>query len=94
MENKIEVISHDVRKNPISAEDAKVILTEKNRFYEKRGKKIKFINRESDQPTEETLLKMFLGRSGNLRAPVLAADDWIIAGFEENQYRTLLNIIS
>ncbi len=92
MAHDIEFVSHDVRKNPIFPEEVLKILATKNRFYEKRGKKVKFLDREKDAPTEEMLLKMFLGRSGKLRAPVIAAEDWIMAGFEENQYRKLLGI--
>lgn len=88
MDNNIEFISYDVRKEPISKEESLKILRTKKIFLEKKGKKIqRFLHENVD---DETLLKMFLGRSATLRAPVLAGNDWVIAGFEESTYRELL----
>lgn len=86
MENEIE--HHDVRKEPISEEQTIKLLKGKKLFLEKKGKNVKRLT--SKEVNEETLLKMFLGRSGTLRAPVLMGKTWAMAGFEEDTYRELL----
>ncbi|WP_372367636.1 hypothetical protein [Candidatus Uabimicrobium sp. HlEnr_7] len=55
---------------------------------EKKGKTVKRLS--AKEANEELLLKMFLGRSGTLRAPVLIGKTWAMAGFEEDTYKELL----
>ena len=89
MENEIEFESHDVKKEPVTQEESLKLLKKKKLFLEKKGKKVnRFSKKEID---DETLLKMFIGRSGTLRAPVLSGKTWIMAGFEEETYKELLS---
>ena len=91
LQNNVEFQSHDVRKEPIDKDAVMAILSQKMDFYEKKGKKVIHFNRQKDNPSEEVLLKMFLGRSGFLRAPVLSGGSWIMAGFEVESYKGLLS---
>ena len=86
---KIDFVSHDVRKNPLDEQQTLELLKQKTDFYEKKGKKIIHI-KSADKPSQDQLCKMFLGRSGTLRAPVLTKDNWIIAGFTEEIYSELI----
>ncbi len=39
-----------------------------------------------DKPTEEEVLKLILGPTGNLRAPTLRSGNKLIVGFNEEMY--------
>ena len=84
-----QIDHHDVRKEPISESETLKLLKGKKLYLEKKGKSVKRLS--AKEANKETLLKMFLGRSGTLRAPVLMGDTWAIAGFEEETYRELLD---
>ena len=50
---------------------------------------VKF-NLKKDAPTEEELLKVVLGPTGNLRAPTLVVGKKLIVGFNEEMYDEVL----
>ncbi|MDF1665866.1 MAG: hypothetical protein P1V97_29185 [Planctomycetota bacterium] len=54
----------------------------------KKGKKVVEF-KVSDDLSDEDILKNFLGRSGTLRAPVLQSGKTLMAGWEEETYKSL-----
>ena len=44
------------------------------------------LNLKKDKPTEEEILKLVLGPTGNLRAPTLVVGKKLLVGFEEGMY--------
>jgi arsenate reductase-like glutaredoxin family protein len=51
-----------------------------------KGKKVVQLDMAKDKPTEEEVLKLILGPTGNLRAPTLRSGKKLIVGFNEEMY--------
>ena len=45
---------------------------------------------KKDQPSEEEILKLVLGPTGNLRAPTLMVGKKLVVGFNEEMYEKTL----
>jgi hypothetical protein len=59
-------------------------------IYAAKGKMVVRIDMKKDKPGEETLARLLLGPTGNLRAPTLRVGRTLIVGFEQGMYETLL----
>ena len=57
-----------------------------DQLYAAKGKKVVHFNLKKDRPDAETLQKMILGPTGNLRAPTLRRGKTLIVGFNEEMY--------
>lgn len=55
-----------------------------------KGKKITEFDLKKDKPTEDELLKMMLGTTGNLRAPTIQRGKTLLVGFNADQYENIL----
>lgn len=55
-------------------------------IYAAKGKKVVKFDMKKDKPDEETLAKMILGPTGNLRAPTLRVGKKLLIGFDEATY--------
>ena len=55
-----------------------------------KGKKVVELDLKKDQPSEEEILKLVLGPTGNLRAPTLMVGKKLIVGFNEEMYEKTL----
>lgn len=53
-----------------------------------KGKKIVSFDM-ADEPSDEELLKVMLGRSGTLRAPTVRRGDIVLVGFNADLYELL-----
>ena len=56
-----------------------------------KGKKIVHFNLKKDDPTDEDLVKIMIGPSGNLRAPTLRRGMKIFVGFHDEELHTFLS---
>lgn len=61
-----------------------------NDIYVAKGKKVVHLNMKKDKPEKETLAKLLLGPSGNLRAPTLRKGKTLIVGFDQETYEKVL----
>ena len=57
-----------------------------NKLHVAKGKKVVQLDLKKDKPSEEELLKLILGPTGNLRAPTLRVGKQLIVGFDEGMY--------
>lgn len=55
-----------------------------------KGKKINEFDLKKDKPSEEELLKLMLGTTGNLRAPTVQRGKTLLVGFNAEQYENIL----
>ena len=55
-----------------------------------RGKKVVKVNLKKDGLSDEELLKLVLGPTGNLRAPTLCVGKKVLVGFNEEMYEAAL----
>ena len=54
-----------------------------------KGKKVVELDLKKDKPTQEEMLKLILGPTGNLRAPTLRVGKKLIVGFNEEMYKSV-----
>ena len=52
-----------------------------------KGKKVTAIDLKKEKPSRVALLKLMLGPTGNLRAPVVRRAQTLVVGFHEETYR-------
>jgi hypothetical protein len=55
-----------------------------------KGKSVVHIDLKKDKPSDETLVQVLLGPTGNLRAPTLRVGKTLIVGFDAEMYGKLL----
>ena len=55
-----------------------------------KGKKVVHFNLKQDHPTDDELLALLLGPSGNLRAPAMRVGKMLLVGFEPETFGKLL----
>jgi arsenate reductase-like glutaredoxin family protein len=65
-------------------------VREASKLIVARGKKVVTFNMKKDEPTDEELLKLIMGRSGNLRAPTLRRGKTVLVGYSADAYEQTL----
>jgi len=55
-----------------------------------KGKKVWTFDMKKEEPAEEDLLKVMLGATGNLRAPVVQRGKTLLVGFNQEIYDGIL----
>ncbi len=58
--------------------------------YVARGKKVVHFDMGADDPADDELTKVMLGRSGKLRAPAIVSGDRLLVGFNADMFQELL----
>ena len=74
----------EARKQKIAGDDAWAILAVADELIVGRGKKFEVFNPKKDD--KDAILKVCLGRTGNLRAPTLKMGKRIVVGFNDDMY--------
>ncbi len=59
-------------------------------IYAAKGSKLVHLDLRRDKPDAETLKRLIIGPSGNLRAPTLRVGRILLVGFSEEAYRKVL----
>ncbi len=59
-------------------------------IYVAKGKKVVHLNLKRDKPERDTLKKLLLGPTGNLRAPTIRVGKTLIVGFNPEMYESVL----
>ena len=80
----------DAKKNTISAARALALAREVDEIVATRGRQVIRMDLRKEKPDAETLKKLLIGPSGNLRAPTLRIGKTLLVGFDEETYRKLL----
>ena len=90
-QEKIEAVEMvDAKKNTVSAARALALAREVDEIVATRGRQVIRVDLRKEKPDAETLKKLLIGPSGNLRAPTLRMGKTLIVGFDEETYRKLL----
>ena len=79
----------DAKKNTLKETDALELVKSVNEIYSAKGKKIVHVNLKKEKPDDETLKKLLLGPTGNLRAPTLRTGKTLMVGFDQETYEKL-----
>jgi arsenate reductase-like glutaredoxin family protein len=80
----------DARKNKMGAKEALELLNKIDEVYAAKGKKVIHFNLKKDKPSNEDLLAVLLGPTGNLRAPSAIVGKTLIVGFDPDTYSELV----
>ena len=87
-QNSVPYVFVDVRKAPLSRERTLALVREHRRALAKVGGKVQELDPVT--ATDAEIAKLFLGRQGAMRAPVVSANGVIFAGFDESTLRALV----
>ncbi len=74
----------EARKQKIEGEEAWQVLSNVTEIVVGRGKKFTLL--DPNQDNREEILKLTLGRTGNLRAPTLKIGDRLVVGYNDEMY--------
>jgi arsenate reductase-like glutaredoxin family protein len=80
----------DARKVRLSEGDALKLAGSMEQLYATKGTKLIHLDLHKDKPTDETLLSLLIGPSGNLRAPTLRVGKTLLVGFSQQAYEKVL----
>jgi arsenate reductase-like glutaredoxin family protein len=80
----------DARKNRLGPADARKLLKDVNELYAMRGKRVEHFDLRKGKLDDETLERVLIGPTGNLRAPTFRVGKTLLVGFDEATYRSVL----
>ena len=60
-----------------------------NELYSAKGKKVTYVDLRKEDLDDESLKKLLLGPTGNLRAPVLRKGKTLVVGFNQETYEKI-----
>lgn len=80
----------DAKKERIGEKEALALAREASEILVAKGKKTVRVDMKKDAPSDEDLLKLLLGPSGNLRAPTLRKGKTLLVGFDPDAYSRVL----
>jgi hypothetical protein len=80
----------DARKETHGEEQALAVAAQVDEIYAAKGRNVVHLDLKKGRPDRETLRKLLLGPTGNLRAPTLRRGKTLIVGFDEATYRKVL----
>ncbi len=79
----------DAKKDVHQKSEALKLISAATSVHAAKGKKIVEIDRKKSDTTDEEILKVVLGPTGNLRAPTLVMGKKMIVGFNDEMYAGL-----
>ena len=80
----------DAKKEKIGPEQAVEMARGASQITAAKGKKVVKFDMKKDDPTDEELIKVMIGPSGNLRAPTIRSGKRIFIGFHEDELAEFL----
>ena len=81
----------DAKKEVHQKSHALELLNGASRLHAAKGKKVVVVDLKKDGLSEDELLKLVLGPTGNLRAPTLRVGKSLVVGFNEEMYSRVLD---
>jgi len=80
----------DTKKEKIGQEGAVEMARAATDVWAAKGKKMVHYNLKKDEPTDEDLIKVMIGPSGNLRAPTFRKGKKVFIGFHSEELAKFL----
>lgn len=84
--------SKEASKERIGPDGALEIARKAEKIVAMKGTKIVEFNLKKESPTDEELLAVLLGPTGNLRAPTAIVGKTLMVGFNEETYKSILGL--
>jgi arsenate reductase-like glutaredoxin family protein len=63
------------------------LASEVDEIYAAKGSKVVHLDLKKDKPSQDEVVALLLGPTGNLRAPTIRQGRKLIVGFNEDTYR-------
>lgn len=79
-------------KTRFGAVDALALATKAKRVVATRGKQVVTFELKKDRPSDDQLLAVLLGPTGNLRAPTAWVGTTLVVGFSPEVYADVLGV--
>jgi arsenate reductase-like glutaredoxin family protein len=79
----------NAKKEKLQGPAALQMAHQSNELFVGKGKKVVHLNLKKEPATDEEILKLMLGPTGNLRAPTLRTGKKLIVGFNQEMYEGL-----
>ena len=79
----------NAKKETWGREDAIRLLEKAGSLHVARGKKVVEVDLKADELSQDELLKLVLGPTGNLRAPTLRLGKKLVVGFNQEMYESV-----
>ena len=79
----------NAKKATIKVAEALALARQANHIYAAKGKKVVHVDLKKEKPDDETLTKLIVGPSGNLRAPTLRKGKTLVVGFHPETYESI-----
>ena len=76
----------NAKKAKLGVDDARALVEQVNQIYSAKGKKVTHVDLRKEDLDDETLKKLMIGPTGNLRAPVLRKGKTLVVGFDQETY--------
>lgn len=80
----------NAKKSTFGEKEAFALLRDVDELYSAKGKAVTHLDLKRDKPDPETIRKLLLGPTGNLRAPTLRRGRTLVVGFDEATYKKVL----
>jgi len=80
----------NAKKHPIKGRAALRVLDGVDELHVTKGQRVVRVNLRKQRPSDEEILALLLGPSGNLRAPTVRRGRRLVVGFDETTYRSVL----
>ncbi len=77
----------DAKKTAYKGADALAIVQQVDQLLVAKGKSVVRVDLKQEKPSDESLKKLLLGPTGNLRAPTLRKGKTLVVGFDAEMYR-------
>ncbi len=77
-------------KKKLKLEDALSLLAGMDELIVAKGKRVERLDLRAGRPDRQTVARLMLGPTGNLRAPTLRVGHRILVGFDEGVYKSVL----
>jgi arsenate reductase-like glutaredoxin family protein len=72
-------------------DEALELISKSSKLVSAKGKKVVEVQLKKTDLSEEEILKLALGPTGNLRAPTILVGKTMVVGFNEDMYETALS---
>ena len=86
MEARAEV---NAKKETYGKAEALALIKQANQLLVAKGKKVVELDLKKDKPSQEEILKLILGPTGNLRAPTLKLGKKLVVGYNAEMYESV-----
>ena len=86
-QSQLQVVEQiNARKDRLGPDDAIKLARSVSELFVMRGKRLIHFDMKKDEPSDDELIRLMIGPSGNLRAPTMRRGNKLFVGFDEDAF--------